>query len=606
MVNTAAHSVEAGPHYRVSSREPNTHLFQVRLELAAPQANQSFALPAWIPGSYLLREFSKHLQGLRAQQNAKAVAAVQIDKNCWQVACTTGASLTLEYEIYAADLSVRSAFLDRTRGFFNGTSMFLRALGREHLEHTLELLQPQACPHWAAATALPVQSVSQDGFGVYRASHYDHLVDCPVEMGSFWEDRFDAARIAHRLVVSGAAPNFDGARLLSDSQKICETVARFWHPDGDPVLSDYLFLLHLVDEGYGGLEHCNSTALIAARRDVPRMAGVHGGAETSPWEPGDGYTTLLGLISHEYFHTWNVKRLRPAEFERYNYAQENYTQLLWFFEGFTSYYDDLLLVRAGVLGAPGYLKVLGKTLNQVAQTPGRRVQSVAQASFDAWTKFYRQDENTPNATVSYYTKGALVALCLDLTLRSEGPVSLDDVMRHLWQQHGDGPMRESDVLAALHHVAGRSYHAEIKRWVHSTDELPVAQLLRLHGVQLQADTAQRAQQLGLRLASGDGIRIKSVLRDGLAEQAGIAAGDEWLGIENPDGGAWRLKNLDDLALYLTPGQTHTTAWVARDQRLLRLPLAVMAHAPAHPDTVRLTISDEVLAQQWLHDRAAPQ
>lgn len=595
-MNSPSHAKQTGPHYRVSVREPANHLFQVRLELAAPHANQEFALPAWIPGSYLLREFAKHLQNLCAEQSGKAVAALQIDKNCWHIACTADVPLVLEYEVYAADPSVRSALIDQSRAFFNGTSLFLRALGHEQLEHTIELVQPQKCPHWRAATALPSNNTSAEGFGTYCADNYDHLVDCPVEMGAFWEGAFDAGQIAHRFVVSGAAPTFHSARLLADTQKICETVVRFWHPTGTPPLSDYLFLLNVVNDGYGGLEHRNSTALIAARRDLPRIAGTG----LQAWKPGDGYTTLLGLISHEYFHTWNVKRLRPAEFERYNYAQENYTEQLWFFEGFTSYYDDLLLVRAGVLDALGYLKLLGKTLNQVLQTPGRLVQTLAQASFDAWTKFYRQDDNTPNATVSYYTKGALVALCFDLTLRSEGKGSLDQVMRHLWHQHGDGPVRESDVLAALQAVGERSYESELQRWVHSTEELPLEELLALHGVQLQADTPQRAQQLGLRVAAGEGIRIQSVLRGGLAEQAGLAAGDEWLGIDHGDA-AWRLQSLDDLSLYCPPEQPHTTALVARDQRLLRLPLALVAKDGVLSDTARLIITDEARAQQWLQD-----
>ncbi len=591
-----------GPRYQVSVRNPANHLFQIELALAAPHPDQQFALPAWIPGSYLLREFAKHVQNLRATQGGCSVAVSQIDKHSWQVACSSGEPLVLEYEVYAADPSVRSALLDGSRAFFNGTSLFLRALGHEHLEHTVHLHKPASCPNWRAATALPAANIDAEGFGVYRGNGYDQLVDCPVELGSFWEGRFDAAHIAHRMVVSGAAPTFDGARLLADSRTICEAVVRFWHGNDVPPLSDYLFLLHVMDDGYGGLEHRHSTALIAARRDLPRQAGA-GGASAKAWKPGDGYTTLLGLISHEYFHTWNVKRLRPAEFERYNYAAENYTELLWFFEGFTSYYDDLLLVRAGLLDTGAYLKLLGKTMNQVLQTPGRQVQTVAQASFDAWVKFYRQDDNTANATVSYYTKGALVALCLDLTLRSEGIGNLDQAMRQLWKQHGDGPVRESDVLAALQLVGARSFADELQRWVHSTEELPVAELLALHGVELNADTPQRAQQLGLRVAPGDGIRIKSVLRGGLAERAGMAAGDEWLGIEG-DTGSWRLKNLDDLDLYLVPGETQATALVGRDQRLLRLTLPLSACPDGVVDTVRLRITDETRAQRWLHDGAA--
>jgi predicted metalloprotease with PDZ domain len=352
---------------------------------------------------------------------------------------------------------------------------------------------------------------------------------------------------------------------------------QFWHAKGDPVakhLADqapfahYVFFLNAVDESYGGLEHRNSTALIAARRDLPRLND----AKTS-----DGYTTLLGLISHEYFHTWNVKRLRPAEFARYDYAQENYTALLWFFEGFTSYYDDLLLRRAGLIDDAGYFRLLTKTANQVIQTPGRAVQTVAQASFDAWVKYYRQDENTPNATVSYYAKGALVALCLDLSLRAEGSTTLDAVMRGLWDRCAGGPMAEADLLAVLQALSGRSWAKEIKAWVHSTRDLPLKNLLHLQGLQVHEDPAQIAQRLGLRVADANGtVLVKCVLRGGAAETAGFAAGDEWLGVDvgaRGQGGSWRLNKLDDLVLLMGP-ERRATAMVARDKRLLRLPLVL--------------------------------
>jgi len=287
-------------------------------------------------------------------------------------------------------------------------------------------------------------------------------VDCPFELGPFWSGSFTACGIPHRFVVAGAPPSFDGAKLLADTQAICEAEIRFWHGQErsqkqsrsrktgegqSPIpFKHYVFMLNAVADGYGGLEHKNSTALICKRADLPRLPRTTL-APTTHKQP-EGYTQLLGLISHEYFHTWNVKRLRPLELATYDYTQENYTELLWFFEGFTSYYDDLLLRRAGLIDNATYLKLLTKTVNGVAQTPGRLVQSVAQASFDAWVKYYRQDENTPNATVSYYTKGSLVGLCLDLSLRAEGKTSLDAVMRGLWARCQGGPMAEADLLAA--------------------------------------------------------------------------------------------------------------------------------------------------------------
>ncbi|MEK9953296.1 MAG: peptidase M61, partial [Curvibacter sp.] len=334
--------------------------------------------------------------------------------------------------------------------------------------------------------------------------------------------------------------------------------------------------------------HRNSTALICGRRDLPRTGT----------KPGEGYTTLLGLISHEYFHSWNVKRLRPAEFTRYDYAQENYTGLLWFFEGFTSYYDDLLLHRAGLIDESVYLRLRNRSINQLQQTPGRLVQSVAQASFDAWVKYYRVDENTPNATVSYYGKGALVALCIDLTLRAEGRHSLDDVMRALWQRCAAGPMREDDLLAVLHELSGRSWKRELQRWVHSTAELPLRELLLLHGVAIHEDPAQLAQRLGLRVSdSGGVIQVKTVLRSGAAEQAGLAAGDEWLGVEIGSGrqhSAWRLAKLDDLLLY-AGAEERVQALVARDRRLLRLPLKL----PRQTTTWRLAVQQREKVLRWL-------
>ena len=585
----ASQATQAPVHYRIEAADPHARLFTVTLTVAHPQEQQELSLPVWIPGSYLVREFSKNLQRLSAQQGRR-VPLLQLDKHRWRATCRTDRPLVLTYEVCAYDSSVRTAWLDASRGFFNGTSVCLRVHGQEDAPHALEVASTAATAHWSVATGLTPQSIDKRGFGVYAASHYDELVDCPVEMGTFWSGQFTACGVAHRFVVAGAAPSFDGKRLLADTQKICETAIRFWHGKGKPPIKNYLFMLNAVHDGYGGLEHRNSTALICGRRDLPR---------TGEARASDGYTTLLGLISHEYFHTWNVKRLRPAEFFRYDYSQENYTQLLWFFEGFTSYYDDLLLRRAGLIDDATYLKLLGKATNQVLQTPGRSVQTVAQASFDAWVKYYRQDENTPNATVSYYTKGSLVALCLDLSLRRDGRSTLDDVMRALWQRSQGGPMAEADLRAVLRELGGRSFDDELAQWVHGTAELPLADLLAAHGVQLQADAPQLAQRLGLRVAENHSVQIKTVLRGSPAEQAGLSAGDEWLGVE-VQGQGWRIGRLDDVTFY-AGAETTVTALVARDGRLHRLALTLprAEAAPAVPDTVRLSVTDAAVLARWL-------
>jgi predicted metalloprotease with PDZ domain len=505
----------------------------------------------------MVREFGRHLSQLQARQGEQEVPLLQLDKTTWMARCEGRGALVLSYRVYAFDTSVRAAFLDSDRGFFNNTSLCLRVEGREQEPHRLKLgVLPAG---WQVAT-----SMKAAGRSAFEAADYDELVDHPVELGCFWRGRFEAHGVPHEFVVANTWPQFDGDRLLADAKRICEAQIAFWH--GEPgrrgatpaPFERYVFMLNATEDGYGGLEHRASTALIAARRDLPRK-GQNGAS--------DGYVKLLGLISHEYFHTWNVKRLRPAEFARFDYTRENYTRLLWFFEGFTSYYDDLFLVRQRLIDPPQYLRLLATTLNQVGATPGRQVSSVAQASFDAWIKYYRPDENTANATVSYYTKGALVALALDLTLRGEGRGTLDAVMRLLWSRSGGGPITEDDIAAALKEVGGRSFAPELADWVHGTSELPLQRLLEAVGVRWTHDAATLGLRLGARLNdSGNGLRVQAVMRGSAAEQAGLAAGDELLALDG-----WRLRRLDDGAL-VGALDHELPLLAARDQRLLHLTL----------------------------------
>ena len=542
--------------YRVEPDDLHGHHYRVTLTVPQPAAQQELALPVWINGSYMVREFGRHLSALAARQGRRPVPLRQLDKTRWLADCSGRAALVVQYRVYAFDTSVRAAFLDDRRGFFNGTSLCLRVVGQEAAPHRLQL--GRLPPDWEAATAM---APAADGTPLaFDAASYDELVDHPVELGSFWRGSFTAGGVPHSIVVAGALPGFDGDRLLADARRICAAQIAFWHGDDGsaPPFGHYLFLLNAVEDGYGGLEHRASTALIAARRDLPRR-----GMDGIP----DGYLTLLGLISHEYFHTWNVKRLKPADLATVDWQRENHTELLWFFEGFTSYYDELMLRRCGLIDAPRYLRLLAKTVNAVAATPGRAVQSVAAASFDAWVKYYRTDENTPNATISYYLKGALVALCLDLTLRQQGR-SLDAVLRGLWQRHGDGPhggsITEADIADMLAQVAGRRLDAELQAWVHGTADLPVADLLAAMGVQSQPERAGLAASLGLRLSEGpvSGVQVKSVLAGSAAAAAGIAAGDELLAVDG-----WRIRRLDD-ALAWTQRDQPFSLLLVRDQRVL--------------------------------------
>ena len=534
--------------YRIDVADANAHLWRVTLTCSKPAPLQRLSLPVWIPGSYMVREFARHLSGLEAKQGTKALVPRQLDKTSWELECTGAGALTVSYLVYAFDPSVRAAYLDAERGFFNGTSLCLRVEGQEGEPHRVRLGSlPKG---WDVATAM-----RWSGPLTFDAYSYEELVDHPFELGRFWRGQFSAAGVPHEFVVAGALPSFDGERLLADAKRICEAQIRFWHGRKKPPFERYVFLLNAAEDAYGGLEHRASTALIAARRDLPRV-----GMAGTP----DGYVTLLGLISHEYFHTWNVKRMKPRDLLAIDYGRENPTELLWFFEGFTAYYDDLMLVRAGLIDEPRYLKLIAKACNGVLATPGRRVQSVAQASFDAWTKYYRSDENTPNATVSYYAKGSLVALALDLTLRGEGTGSLDDVMRLLWERSEGGPVDAAEIAAAFEAVARRPLTEELQAWVHGTDDLPLAPLLAAVGVSTLQEGAGFALALGLRLSEGpvSGVQVKAVLRGSAAERAGIAAGDELLAVDG-----WRIRRLDDAQAWITPGAPFDLLLV-RDQRVL--------------------------------------
>jgi predicted metalloprotease with PDZ domain len=556
--------MQAAVRYTITPANPGGHLFELSCEVTAPDPDgQRFSLPAWIPGSYMIREFARNIVRISAESEGRTVALEKCDKHSWKAApVAPGQSLLLIYEVYAWDLSVRAAHLDQTHGFFNGTSVFLRAEGREHLPCMVDIRRPEgdAGRGWKVATTLsPAKgkpgAAWLHGFGLYRAEHYDELVDHPVEMGSFTLARFEAGGVPHEVAITGRH-DCDLARLTADLARICDwQIALFGAP---PPMPRYLFLTMVVGDGYGGLEHRASTALIASREDLP-----YRGMKGSP----EGYRRFLGLCSHEYFHTWNVKRIKPAAFEPYDLSRENYTRLLWAFEGITSYYDDLALVRSGVIGLEDYLEQIGKTVSGVLRGSGRFKQSVAESSFDAWTKYYRQDENAPNAIVSYYTKGSLVALALDLQLRaaSAGRQSLDEVMRALWQRNGQtrAGVPEDGIYALVEELGGTRLARWLRKAVEGTDDLPLARLLKQFGVDHAAQATQDGPWLGLKLAGGNGAaRVANVYDDGPAQAAGVSAGDVLLALDGIklDGG-----NLDKLLERRSPGEVVRVHAFRRDE-----------------------------------------
>ncbi len=528
--------------YHVTPSHPGAHIFTVTVTLARPAAEQVFTLPTWIPGSYMIREFSQHIVQIAGADAAGPVAVKKLDKRAWSVTGARG-PLTLTYEVYAWDLSVRKAHLDQTHGFFNGTSLFLSPEGFADQPHAVTLHPPAdpKCVGWKVATTLPRISGGPHDFGDFLAADYDELIDHPVELGTFEVAGFEVAGVPHEIAVTGVHSG-DLGILAADSQAICAVFAELF---GGLPMERYLFQLTVETSGYGGLEHRASTALIHPRAGMPRAG------QTSR---SDDYIGLLGLISHEYFHLWNVKRIKPEAFLPYDLSAEGYTTQLWAFEGFTSYFDDLGLLRAGVIDAEKYLTLLGRSATRVYTASGRLKQSVADSSFDAWVKLYRADENASNAMISYYTKGALVALALDLTLRqrSEGRVCLDDVMRALWERHGRPGVGvpEDGVEKIAAELLGEDLTEFFDLAVRGTTDLPMAEILagfgvgfRLRPMESASDRGGKASgksaevlrgqgHLGIKTRSAEGgSRITAVLDGGAAQDAGLSAEDVVIAVD---------------------------------------------------------------------------
>ncbi len=595
--------------YRIAVLDALAHLFEVQCTVATPDAvGQRFRLPTWIPGSYLIREFARQFTRVHARNASGAVAIEKEAKDVWRAAPCSG-PLTVIAEIYAYDLSVRTAYLDGDRGYFNGPSVFLCPDGLEAVACEVEIVAPtdSGLSRWRVATAMPRRGAALHGFGKYGAENYDALIDHPVEMSDFSLASFEAGGAVHDIAISGRH-RADTDRLAADLQKVCAWQCDLFHgaPNGRAPFDRYVFLVAAVGEGYGGLEHRASTSLLCKRDELP-LPGMNG--------VSTDYRTFLGLASHEYFHSWNIKRIKPAAFTPYDLARENYTRQLWAFEGITSYYDDLALVRSGVITIDDFLELLGRTMTTVLRGPGRAVQSVAESSFDAWIKFYRQDENSPNAVVSYYAKGSLVALSLDLTLRRHG-ASLDALMRALWRRYGETGIGvpEDGIPRLAAEIAGVPLDDFFARYVYGTEDPLLAALLGELGITLHVRAAEGTTDrggkpgkrdgqdkprvwIGAKVAAGNEPRLQHVYRGGPAECAGLAAGDVLVAI---DGLRASENALEKLCSQHAPGDTVALHAFRRDE--LRTVACALTAAPHDTCWLALdAVGDEVGARRaaWL-------
>jgi predicted metalloprotease with PDZ domain len=597
--------------YRLVPERPEAHLYRVSCTVPEPDpSGQEFALPAWIPGSYMIREFARHVVSIRAESRGSRLAIEKLDKHSWRVQPAAG-SVTVICEVYARDLSVRGAYLDARHAFFNGACVFLRPRGRESVPCEIEIVRPRGARYrkWIVATAMAASGAKSRGFGLYRAADYDELIDHPVAMGELTLASFRAGGVPHEIAIAGRH-RADMARLARDLRRLCEHHMEFF--GGAAPMKRYVFLITAVGEGYGGLEHRASTALLCSRDDLP----LRGEAKVN-----ERYRTFLGLASHEYFHAWNVKRIKPAAFTPYDLDRENYTALLWAFEGITSYYDDLALSRCGLIGRKDYLELLGRSITTYLRAPGRHRQTLAESSFDAWIKYYRQDENSPNATVSYYAKGSLVALCLDLLIRDKtrGRKSLDDLMRELWRRYGlTGAGVEEDGIERLaEEVTGLKLRRHFDGWLRSTQELPLKEFLATHGVGLELRPAESSSDRGGKPASSSdrpgraalGIRarqdggelvVTNVVEGGAAQLAGMAAGDAIVAL---DGLRVEREGIDAALAKRRPGERMSIHAFRRDE-LLHFDVKL-----DRPATDTCVLSEEpgarfALLDRWLGGRRA--
>ncbi|MGE6794606.1 M61 family metallopeptidase [Psychrobacter okhotskensis] len=543
--------IVADSSYRFDFERFYEHLVDVSLTFTANVDSPKLWLPAWIPGSYLMREFARNITAVYyritddSNENVEIQRAVKTDKNTWQLPkVKAGQTVDVHYEVYCYDLSVRTAYVDQQRLYGNFTSLALAVDGQEQTPIQVSLIVPATFladkqeSRVLLACGLESTHLRLDGQQCFalQANSYHELIDYPFEIAE--QDKFDFIvqdhahqTLPHRFYLSGKH-NANMGRIQQDVTHICQTYLDWL---GDAPFNDYTFMTFASGQDYGGLEHINSTSLITPRRDLPSI--------DEPEVPSSDYQRFLGLCSHEYFHAWWVKTVRPDVMLDVDLRREAFTPLLWVFEGFTSYIDDFMLQASGVIDKPSYLKLLAEQINRYYQTPGRAYQSVAESSFDAWIKLYRNDENTGNAGISYYNKGALVALCLDLTLleKSNGRYRLFDVVKAFYNQAMQNDNRRIGISSAdMGKVVGQfipltDWQEFERRYVNGVEELPIEALLTANGIKIHVnskETADKHVPWGMRCSETPaGLKVNRVTRDSVAANAGISAHDVIIAID---------------------------------------------------------------------------
>lgn len=594
--------------YQIVPIDRKAHLYRVQCELeSANPEGQQFFMPCWVRGSYRIRDFPRHVVTISAYDRNGPLTIERLDKGRLRCAPCIG-SLILDYTIYCLDASVRAAWLDCMRGFFNGAALLYapEGLREEPFRVTVERPSDGDASEWRVFTAMTPISIDQDGFGSYFAPDYETLIDHPFEMGPHHQINFQVDDIPHSLVLTRRC-SVDAERLENDLGLLCKAQHSLFgrETSNSHGLERYLFLCNVRAEGFGGLEHRSSSAITCSRDALPRIE--ERGFKSS-------YCRFLGLASHEYFHLWNGKRITPARLAESDLSSEAYTRDLWAVEGITTYYGDLMLLRAGLIDVPAYLDLISKTASHVEQQPGHHVQTLSDASFEAWIKHYQPDANTINASANYYSKGALVALCLDLTLRLHSESTLDDVMRFLWSSYGmtGKKVPEGGLETAATECSGIDLSSFFDHTLRSTKPLPLANLLSKFGVTAELGVqpiisnnrslnekgsyAPKNIELGMHVGKHDGV-VKRIQSGSAGELAGLQVGDILVALDG-----WRLTpgNWESLAASLTLGRQYKVHYF-RDEELFE---TAIKPAPAAADTWKFSLNDEdeevvMRRRQWL-------
>jgi predicted metalloprotease with PDZ domain len=500
--------------YTLAMPKPHTHYFEVEMELTGARKNYiDYKMPVWAPGSYLVREFAKNVDSFTATDKAgKPLRAEKIDKSTWRVYSNKADAVRVKYNVYAFEMSVRTSFLDASHGYVNGTSMFMYPEGYQNQRGTL-VVKPYK--EWKQVST----GLKSTGAYTYTFPNYDILADSPLEIGNHEVLKFEAAGVPHEVAMYGEA-NYEREQLLDDMKKVVEECISLM---GELPVDRYVFIVHNLHKGGGGLEHLNSTTL-----------------QTSRWNYGTekGYTDFMSLVAHEYFHLWNVKRLRPAPLGPFDYSKENYTRLLWVSEGITSYYDDLITQRAGLMSPQRYLDVIAGSISSVENTPGNKIQPVSESSFDAWIKYYRRNENSNNAEVSYYTKGGVMGQLLNMEIMksTKGEKSLDDVMRYMYDRYYkklDRGFTEQEFKEALERFAGKKMDNFFQNYIHGTKTPDYNSYFEAAGLRLvNLNEGVLNLNWGATTAMTDGrMIIKNVARGSSAWEGGLNVNDEIIAID---------------------------------------------------------------------------